>query len=221
MYLDDDFADFQAAPVQPTQTTAAAAPTKKPTLMDMLGAPGPGPTAPSIGAQQQQHLGYGIGIATQGVGMGAGGHRQMPSFSAGPTQFATLAAQPPPMQNLFAGNAAQLRPTPMASGSSISLPGTSATPSVAKSSAPAAKSSSNFDDLWNLSLGSKPANAVGAGSDIGKSIKDLEKEKAMAGLWGRAVQPKASSTGVASQQVFSSFGNAPPPSSTDGDDLLL
>lgn len=205
MYLDDDFADFQAAPVQATQSTVPAAMAKKPTLMDMLGAPGSGSTVPSIGAiSQQQPIGY---------GMGAGGHRQMPSLSAGPTQFASLAAQPPLMQSLFSGNAAQLRPTPIASGSSISLPGTSSTP--------AAKSSSNFDDLWSLSLGPKPAGAVGAGSGIGKSIKDLEKEKAMAGLWGSAVQQRAGNTGVASQQVFSSFGNAPPPSSTDGDDLLL
>ncbi|EEB89868.1 hypothetical protein MPER_11990 [Moniliophthora perniciosa FA553] len=43
------------------------------------------------------------------------------------------------------------------------------------------KPSANFDDLWTMSLGSsKPSTPVGAG----KSIKDLEKEKASAGLWG-------------------------------------
>src|SRR6266540_6659703 len=184
MYLDDDFADFQAAPVQTTQTTLPAAPVKKSTLMDMLAAPGPGPTTPSISvvSQQQQPMGYGIGITTHGVGMGVGGHRQTPSLSAGPTQFATLAP------SMLAGNAVQLRPTPIASGSSFSLPGTSTTSTVTKPSTPAAKSSSNFDDLWTLS---KPANAVGAGPGTAKSIKDLEKEKAMTGLWGGGTQQRA------------------------------
>lgn len=81
--------------------------------------------------------------------------------------------------------------------------------------------SANFDDLWSLSLGgptaAKPSGAAGAG----KSIKDLEKEKAMAGLWGGQQRPAG---GIPPQAAaFAVFGNGAPASSSAGgaDDLLL
>ena len=80
------------------------------------------------------------------------------------------------------------------------------------------KPSANFDDLWSLSLGSgtgagmaRPASAA-----AGKSIKDLEKEKAMSGLWGGGNKGGAfggAGTGLGSSSVTQSNNGA--------DDLLL
>ena len=51
---------------------------------------------------------------------------------------------------------------------------------------PAKKATSaNFDDLWNLSLGTTPTtNKSNTNTGPAKSMKDLEKEKAAAGIWG-------------------------------------
>ena len=76
--------------------------------------------------------------------------------------------------------------------------------------------------------GSKPAGGAGTG----KSIKDLEREKAMAGLWGGGTGPgqKPSGMGVAmggaGAGTFGSFGNmgsttAGSGGASGGDDLLL
>ena len=56
---------------------------------------------------------------------------------------------------------------------------------------PKPTSGSTFDDLWNTSLTSaggqaKPTGGTGTGNG-NKTIKDLEKEKAMDKLWGPAV----------------------------------
>lgn len=47
-----------------------------------------------------------------------------------------------------------------------------------------------FDDLWKLSLGSvgNEKAATGDGRQ-GKSMKELQKEKAAAGLWGAGTRP--------------------------------
>ena len=155
---------------------------------------------------QQQGTGY-----VMGIGMG---HRQTNSLSPQPTQFSspmTPQRTQQPQQNLF-GGAAPMQPT-----SSLShQPATSAKPPATA----APTKSTNFDDLWSLSLGgSTVAKPVGASA--GKSIKDLEKEKAMAGLWGGQQRPTG---GIPPQAVaFGAFGNGAPASSSAGgaDDLLL
>lgn len=83
--------------------------------------------------------------------------------------------------------------------------------------APATKSA-NSDDLWSLSLGSGSTASKQAAGGPNKSIKDLEKEKATAGLWG---QQKP--VGGVPLPAFGAFGNGAPPSSTAGgnDDFLL
>ena len=65
------------------------------------------------------------------------------------------------------------------------------------------KASANFDDLWSMSLGasSKPA-AGGVGAQ--KSMKDLEKEKAQASIWGGAGQGRP---GMGSAAPSASSGN--------------
>jgi len=92
----------------------------------------------------------------------------------------------------------------------------------------AAKPSANFDDLWSLSLGSSGATKPGAGPANPKSIKDLEKEKALAGLWGGAGDPTRGSSSASRPPAmggFGSFGGAGGTSSSSnmggGDDLLL
>jgi epsin len=94
----------------------------------------------------------------------------------------------------------------------------------------AAKASANFDDLWSLSLGSSGATKPGAGPANPKSIKDLEKEKALAGLWGGRGDLNRRSSSSASRLPamgggFGSFGGAGGTSSSSnvggGDDLLL
>jgi epsin len=75
----------------------------------------------------------------------------------------------------------------------------------------------NFDDLWKLGLGGvsqKPSTAV-AVSSTDKSIKDLEKDKANAGIWGISSKP--------AQDLFGA-PSAPTPTSVKpafDDDLLL
>jgi epsin len=68
-----------------------------------------------------------------------------------------------------------------------------------------------------MSLGSGSAKPFGTASNTvaGKSIKDLEREKAMTGLWGGQ---KPAGGAVAGADAFGSFGNT---TSGGSDDLLL
>lgn len=141
--------------------------------------------------------GYGMGM---GMGMGMG-HRSSQSQSSFGSPL-----QPQQSQSMFTA----IKPT------SPVFSTNSATPAPPK---PNATASANFDDLWSMSLGSsaKLVSTTGTGTTAGKSIKDLEKEKAMAGLWGQ--KPAGGSTGGA----FGSFGGmgGATSSSSGGDDLLL
>jgi len=60
---------------------------------------------------------------------------------------------------------------------------------------------------------------------MGKSIKDLEKEKAQAGIWASSQKPQAAQMGMGSGfGNFGGLGTSGRSSSTsagDGDDLLL
>jgi epsin len=210
---DDDFTDFQAAPSPPpaaAATTLAAAPvagTAKPNLMDLLAS-----TAPSASRSIQ---------------------------SAQPKPFGTLNTA------LAAASSQQLRPSstpatapayggmpvmnPISARSTVVSPVTTGTTSLASSSASTQTGSAGggFDDLWSMSVGSvaagKPARGGAAGA---KSIRDLEKEKAQAGIWGAQSQmrPQASASSAAAAGAFGSFVKpvAPSSESTAGaDDLLL
>ncbi|KAF9464153.1 hypothetical protein BDZ94DRAFT_1216949 [Collybia nuda] len=217
---DDDFADFQAAPVQPTITGNNTTSTAKPNLMTMLSSSTPPTTNQPVSGfgQFQQPATYGMNAGGMGAGVGAGmgmggGHRSTQSISAQPPQYASMMQSQP--QGLFGG---PMKPTspinssfPPATRQGPAVPSTQAKPA-----APAA--GANFDDLWSLSLGtsaSKPATATT--SSAGKSIKDLEKEKAMAGLWGGQKPSGGPNAGVG-VGGFGSFNNS---TSNGGDDLLL
>ena len=215
---------MQTGNVAPAPAPAPAAAAKKPNLMDMLNAT---PAQPQV-----QNSGFGMGGMGMNMGMGGamgsnmamGGHRQTASLSS--PGFSTSPQTQQPSQNLFGG--APMRPTQMGMAPpSYSSPGASSMGMGmgmgmgAKPPAAAPAKTGNFDDLWNLSLGSTSSTAKPAAGP-GKSIKDLEKEKAMAGLWGNQ---QGRPTGAVPPQpaAFGSFGNAAPPSSSGGgvDDLLL
>ncbi|KIK69928.1 hypothetical protein GYMLUDRAFT_34331 [Collybiopsis luxurians FD-317 M1] len=205
---DDDFADFQAAPTMTTTTPpAAAAPSAPPTapkmnLMEMLNSTPARPQSMSFTSspplQSQGFYNMGTGTGTGMGGMAAGGmHRPSPSLSS----------------NSSFGGMAPMRPmSTSATGSTLS---SSTTASPAASSKPA--SSSNFDDLWSMSLGSsKPSTPAGGAN---KSMKDIQNEKASAGLWGSGPAKPAMGS-----NAFGSFGSsvgATGSNSAGADDLLL
>lgn len=237
--VDDDFADFQAAPVAaaPAQAPAAAAPPRgNANLMSMLSATPAQPVAGTGFIQSQQAappayggmgmnvnagmgarpgggMGSGMGMGLGGMGMG--GHRQTPSLSS-------PGAMMQPQQPMYGGGAtmrpaASLSPKPvMGMGMGMGGARPPATTSAAK------PAGGNFDDLWSMSLGST-STAKAGGAALGKSIKDLEKEKANAGLWG-GQQQQQRPMGSAPLPAFGAFGNGAPPSSSNNggdDDLLL
>ncbi|KAG6845613.1 hypothetical protein H0H87_006666 [Tephrocybe sp. NHM501043] len=195
---DDDFADFQAAPIQASTTSPAPAPAPaKPNLMDLLASTPSTYTAPRPPVQQS--LSFASTTNTSNSGLG-GMHRPSPSLSSQPLygqpQFSATPLQARP---LFGG--APLAPTPTVA------------PPLAPAAAKSTSSGGAFDDLWSMSLGgsSKPASASGQG----KSIKDLEREKANAGLWGG--QKPASVGGGAVKTNVAQPAAAP----SSGDDWML
>lgn len=209
--IDDDFADFQAAPVQavPAPALAPAAPVKSNDLFAMLNSSAPlapRPTSqPPVAAASPP---FAQATAPPGYGAPLGGfattHRPTPS-SVQPTYASPLA----PQQNLF-GGAAPLRPT-TASQSFGAGARPSSTPAVAAPAKPAA----NFDDLWSLGLGastSKPATPVGGM----KSMQALQQEKAQASIWGAAGQKRAPQPAQ-----FGAFGVSSSGAGASGDDDLL
>ncbi|KAK0459998.1 uncharacterized protein EV420DRAFT_1534391 [Desarmillaria tabescens] len=230
---DDEFADFQAAPSTPASTVATS-PTVAPmnaklNLMEMLNS---SPTSSAQAARststnfmptsvQPQPIGMGIGSSFN-MGMSGSGHKPSPSLS---TSVSPPLQPQQPKTNLFGGSTVMSPTTAASSFSAVPMrptpPSMSSTTSVS-STTPKPAPSANFDDLWSMTLGgglgAKPATPVAAGG--GKSMKDLEKEKASAGLWGGATSKPPMGT-----QSFGSFGSATTPAnnaSTSGaDDLLL
>ena len=202
---DDDFTDFQAAPSSPP----AAAPvvgTAKPNLMDLLAS-----TAPSgsrfIQSAQPQPFG------TLNTSLAAASSQQLRPSSTPATAPAYAGM---PVMN------------PISARSTVTSPVTPGTTSSASASTKTGSAGGGFDDLWSMSLGSaKPAGGAAAGA---KSIRDLEKEKAQAGIWGAQNQTRtqapASSATAAAAGAFGSFVKPVAPSSGGGstagaDDLLL
>jgi len=140
----------------------------------------------------------------------------MAGMQRGNTSFSQtsspVVAQQRGAPNYFGGGQMQ----PMSTGSSSNFSAPVRSPTTPAAPAPSsAKSGGGFDDLWTMSLGSSNTNKPAAGGN--KSMKDLEKEKSNAGLWGGQAKP------VGTQNAFGSFGNTAPPSASSGggDDLLL
>ena len=90
---------------------------------------------------------------------------------------------------------------------------TSVSPTV---TSPKPTSGSTFDDLWTTSLTSAGGQAKATtGAGAGKTIKDLEKEKAMDKLWG------PTPTARPAQAAGQSQPTSPAKPSGGFDDLLI
>ncbi|KIJ54517.1 hypothetical protein M422DRAFT_24460 [Sphaerobolus stellatus SS14] len=212
---DDEFDAFQSAPVSPPAYQASTATSAaKLNVFDVLNHTQPTTAAPPVLSRaptQQTQPGW---------------------------QQTPLATQPQPARPNYFGGATPLAATPGVGGmggatNPISPVRSNFTGGAARSSpAPAStqghastKSSSNFDDLLSFGLGmsAKPAAAP---SGAGKSIKDLEREKAQAGIWRASQGPSQSSqAGFGAFGSFTSGASAPAggsgAASSGGDDLLL
>ncbi|KAJ7166333.1 hypothetical protein C8R43DRAFT_191063 [Mycena crocata] len=202
---DDDFADFQVAPVQPAAGAAAppafAMPPSntgaKPDLMSLLNQPTPAPAPAPMQPQQRMSMGMGMGMGMGAQQQQQPGHRYGGSISSPPLQ---------PQTPNYSGMA------PMAPAQPKAAP-----------PLPASKPAASFDDLWSMSLGGsttpKPATpGAGAAAGGGKSIKDLEKEKATAGLWGSGGAQKPAAMGSGMGMGMGGMGGGS--SSSGFDDLL-
>ncbi|CCM03741.1 uncharacterized protein FIBRA_05887 [Fibroporia radiculosa] len=222
---DDEFDDFQTAPtiasapiapvvqqlVQPVKPTSPPlfqqAPMQAMTPMKPMSPPiQPGNTLmPNItGGMPPMNR---MGSSNLGSLMGSAA----PSATRTPYMSPTAA----PMQSSIFGSHAALTPTAALVRASATSPPAGGVPKPA--------ASANFDDLWSMSLGSGSSATKAPGSGPAKSIKDLEKEKAQAGIWGSGQRPPMAAG-------FGSFGGAgtgtpsaaAPPSSGGGfDDLLF
>lgn len=181
----------------------------KPNLMQLLNATPMSPVQTQQPQSPQQQAMFG--------GMG-GMHRPVGSLGGVPLQQQGM---------MFGGTAMRHTPGASMGGASPMVP----TPMRANTASPigqqkaantsTATKAGGFDDLWNLSLASsgKSVSSPGGGNGEGKSMKDLQKEKATAGLWGGGGRPGASSmTGSAG---FGNFGGSGAGTGSGGDDLLL
>ena len=236
---DDDFSDFQAAPVQPSitgNTTGTLATPAKPNLLEMLNSTPPSSRTavpqPGFGQVQQQPVAFNsFSMGAGGMGVGAGLHRSSQSISSPPQYMSPVQSQ-----TLFGGGGGApaapfmaMGATPLSSTPAARPVGTPITMNVtggglgAPAKAASTGSGGAFDDLWSMSLGAG-ASSRPAGS-TGKSIKDLEKEKAMAGLWGNQKPVGAGILGAkAPTNAFGSMGGGGTLSSSGGggdDNLLL
>jgi epsin len=76
-----------------------------------------------------------------------------------------------------------------------------------------------------MSLGGPSSNATAKFATAGKSIKDLEKERAHAGIWASSQKPGGAKGAAAGMGLGDAFGNFGPVKGGEttggGDDLLL
>ncbi len=87
---------------------------------------------------------------------------------------------------------------------------------------PGKPSGGGFDDLWSMSLGSVATSKPYAPAGAGKSIRDLEKEKVQAGIWGTPSQSQARPpVGVSGLGSLTTAGSGVGGGPAGADDLLL
>ncbi|KAI6129725.1 hypothetical protein EDD16DRAFT_1804609 [Pisolithus croceorrhizus] len=212
---DDDFAEFQVAPTSPTHSSTSS----KPTLLEMLSSSPPQPTAlpaaaskPAFTSSTFKSTSFNALAATTTTGKAVNAAQIAPTPS-----------------NLWAASR-PLSPTgPSRTTTRTSSAGNRASMSHVNTSAPTpSKGLSGFEDLWSMSLASTSTGPGGKSSSNGKSIKDLEKEKAGAGIWASSQRPAtAAPTGTSGAlgNNFGNFGSSKPgggfSTAGGGDDLLL
>lgn len=208
---DDEFDDFKAAPPSATFPSAPLSAPIAPTtsaasnIFDALGSAPPTTVGFNQRPAQAVQSSFPVLTASTGTGMGnpAYAGASLPS-SRGFGGGAIPPTSPPASSAVFRTATAPIGPvsaiSPRPAGAPVapsSVSGTNTGPRKTSSTP------GGFDDLWSMSLGSASASKGTSSSPAGgmKSIKDLEKEKAAAGIWGGA------SSGGASA-AFGGFGNA-------------
>ncbi|OJT06188.1 hypothetical protein TRAPUB_2971, partial [Trametes pubescens] len=217
---DDDFDDFQSAP-----------PSAVPTSSTPFASYGVQPSQPAL-QPQSTSAGLFSMLATPAV---SGTPARTPYMSPPvvPTQTPlqnvlrpAMVASPPP--TMTSPPPMMARQTPLVPSQGIMSPtsppprsaATSPASAVTQQKAPAA----SFDDLWSMSLGSSTSagkSSGGAATPQQKSMKDLEKEKAQAQIWGGQNKPPMGA-GFGSFAGAPASNAAPPSSSGNGfDDLLF
>ncbi len=177
--------------------------------MDLLASTAPAPSAPrSVQSVQPQAFG------TLNTALAAASSQQLRPSSTPATAPAYAGM---PVMN------------PISARSTVTSPVTTTTTSSAAVSATTKTGSAGggFDDLWSMSVGSSTAGKPAGSAAAGKSIRDLEKEKAQAGIWGAQsrMRPQVPASSPAATSGFGSFVKPMAPSSggesAAGDDLLL
>ncbi|TFK93275.1 ENTH-domain-containing protein [Polyporus arcularius HHB13444] len=220
---DDDFDDFQSAPPSAAPASnaffgASAIPTALP---PPLAAQPAAPLSPP--AYQPQAPGQSTNNSLFNMlSTGAAAAPARPAYispPAAPVQnpmqnmMRPMMASPPPMGVPLVPNQAVMSPT--------SPPPRATTTSPGVGSQQQQKPAASFDDLWSMSLGSASKPVGGAGAPQQKSIKDLEKEKAQANIWG-GNRPSAGAGFGSFSGAPAASSAAPPASSGNGlDDLLF
>lgn len=198
---EDDFADFQAAPPPaPAPAPTVATPpapgiAAKPNLMDLLASTAAAPSPPAYRATQP----------AQTQPFGAFNTVLTPSSQVRPSSTPITAPSYTAMPAM--GSARSAVTSPVSAGP---------TSSAGKS---AKSSGGGFDDLWSMSLGSAATSKPSAPGGAGKSIRDLEKEKAEAGIWGAQSQTRPPATGGFGS--FAAAGSGVGGAPAGADDLLL
>ncbi|KAI0076762.1 ENTH-domain-containing protein [Panus rudis PR-1116 ss-1] len=233
---DDEFGGFEAAPTPAANNnvlfTSAPAPASVPLATPLAQPAKPVSVSPPLVQQQ-------------------GSFFQQPAMQPNNLFGGITTASPPPM-NAAANRTSYMTPTnmtPTNMGNSVTVSFSQRPASIAPALQPTrstpvtttpsmnrtasqpqpAKSTSagGFDDLWKMGLsatgGSSAAKTSGPPPTQSKSIKDLEREKAQAGIWGQAQNKPPMGAPLGSFGSSTSTSNAAPPSSSGNgiDDLLF
>lgn len=246
----DDFDDFQSATptVQSATTLPQTSPPSKANVFDFLGGAAPVAAVQTRAAITTKAAIHAKPVAHAGPAPHAGPafHAKVPSISG--SAF-TMGASVPTMQpqqtqsafanfgqpqqpamnmglgqnplspmgaskpNYFGGAVPALSPSP----ANQSKP---TTPYATKPGGTSMSGSGAFDDLWSMGLGKPAAPKTGA-SGPAKSIKDLEREKQQAAIWGTSTQQSRTAS-MGNGAAFGNFGGSSTAApSSGGDDLLL
>ncbi|KAH9950685.1 ENTH-domain-containing protein [Amylocystis lapponica] len=236
---DDDFDDFQTAPVSPAaaavpannltflassvaappqaqplfSSTVQQAPIQTTNVMQPMNAMrSMSPPMQPLNAMRSMSPPMQLMNAMQPMNFFGGAPASSAVSSPARTPYTSSAGAP--MQAIFPSQPAMApNAVPSRSTASPAVGGTASRPA----------SSANFDDLWSMSLGSSAGKTPAAPAGAGKSIKDLEKEKAQAGIWGSGQNRPPMGGAFGSFAGASTPSAAAPPSSSSGglDDLLF
>ncbi|CDO72188.1 hypothetical protein BN946_scf184970.g40 [Trametes cinnabarina] len=218
---DDDFDDFQSAP--PSAAPSANLSFTAPALTAPPPQPAQQPLQSLTATSSANNNLFGI-LGGAGNGPARTPYMSPPAVPMQNTMQSVMRppmmASPPPMMTPQAPLVPTMTPTSPPLRSNVTSPAASSPGTQQK--APAA----SFDDLWSMSLGSSSsAKTHAANAPQQKSIKEIEKEKAQAQIWGsgQSKPPMGSGLGSFAGTPASSASNAAPPASSGSglDDLLF